>query len=99
MSRLATVVAVGVLAGCASAPAPCPCPEPLPVVAEPEKTERLPDFGKVLGAVVQIKVKVAERAAGARLEEAYEYGTGFFTDERGTVLTSAHVLAAVDDPH
>ena len=41
---------------------------------------------------------MSEKALRGKVEESFEYGTGFFIDERGKILTSAHVLAAVDDP-
>jgi serine protease Do len=56
------------------------------------------DLAGVFGSIVQIKVKVAEKVRRGKVEESFEYGTGFFINERGTILTSAHVLASVDDP-
>jgi len=49
-------------------------------------------------SVVQIRVKVSEQAQADKLKESYEYGTGFFINERGLILTCAHVLSGVDDP-
>jgi serine protease Do len=87
------------LSACASTPPPCKCPEsPRIVPAEPGKDESPLDLAGVFDSIVQIKVKVAEKVRRGKVEESFEYGTGFFINERGTILTSAHVLAAVDDP-
>jgi S1-C subfamily serine protease len=88
-----------VLSACASAPPPCPCPEsPRIIPAEPGREETPLDLAGVFDSIVQIKVKVSEKVRRGKVEESFEYGTGFFIDERGKILTSAHVLAAVDDP-
>lgn len=98
MKNLAIFLCV-LLPNCASTPPPRPCPEsPRIVTTEPGKQERSLDLAGVFGSIVQIKVKVAEKVRRGKVEESFEYGTGFFIDERGTILTSAHVLAAVDDP-
>lgn len=87
------------LSACASTPPPCRCPETVRIVetGSVEKVDPL-DLAGVFGSVVQIKVKVAEKISRGKVEESFEYGTGFFVNERGMILTSAHVLAAVDDP-
>jgi len=82
------------LAGCAGAP-PCPCPELKPQVVQ--KAPEPADLAALFDSVVQIKVKVGERMQRGKLEESFEYGTGFFVNDRGLILTSAHVLAATDD--
>ena len=87
------------LSACASTPPPCKCPEPPRIVqAEPAKEESPLDLLGVFDSIVQIKVKVAEKVRRVKVEESFEYGTGFFINQRGKILTSAHVLAAVDDP-
>ena len=69
--------------------------------AAPQKTQghlrNPPQLEKISRSVVQIKVKVSERMQGGKLVETFEYGTGFFIDARGTILTSAHVVSMVDD--
>jgi serine protease DegQ len=87
------------LCSCATTPPPSECPKPPHKVAvEAGGKERTPDLLGVFGSVVQIKVKVAEKVRRGKVEESFEYGTGFFINERGRILTSAHVLAAVEDP-
>jgi S1-C subfamily serine protease len=96
----AIAIALFVLpASCATTPPPCRCPQPPAIpAAEPAGEERPLDLAGVFDSVVQIKVKVAEKMSRGKVEESFEYGTGFFVDGRGTILTSAHVLAAADDP-
>jgi len=87
------------VSACASTPPPCKCPESPEIVrAEPVTGKNPLDLAGVFDSIVQIKVKVSEKVHRGKVEESFEYGTGFFIDERGTILTSAHVLAAVDDP-
>lgn len=87
------------LASCATTPPPCDCPEPKRIEpAEPKTRGDHLDLSGMFDSVVQIKVKVAEKVRRGKVEESFEYGTGFFIDERGRILTSAHVLAAVEDP-
>ena len=59
---------------------------------------KLLDLTPILQSVVQIKVQVDEQQQAGKLERSYEYGTGFFVDQRGRILTSAHVLGAASDP-
>jgi len=83
------------VAGCATTPV-CPCPEPQP--AHPQPARQPADLKALFDSVVQIKVKVSEQMKAGKLEESFEYGTGFFINDRGLILTSAHVLSASDDP-
>jgi len=98
MKRIVSFLSIlGLLASaCATTGQPCKCPkprQPVPVVIE----ENDLDLEKIFESVVQIKVKVDERMSEGKLEESYEYGTGFFINDRGLILTSAHVMALVDD--
>ena|GEM_PF-2279785 len=98
MKNLAIILSV-FLSACASTPPPCKCPEPVRVVETEEVERQSPlDLAGVFDSIVQIKVKVAEKVSRGKVEESFEYGTGFFISQRGKILTSAHVLAAVDDP-
>jgi len=101
MKRLFVAIgSAGLLLACATAPPPCRCPaQPPPVAqaAQPPAADRLA-LEPLMASVVQIRVKVGERVVAGRREESYEYGTGFFVDERGRILTSAHVLGSIDDP-
>ena len=98
MKYLAVFLCI-LISACASTPPPCKCPEPVRVVeTETVERENPLDLAAVFGSIVQIKVKVSEKVSRGKVAESFEYGTGFFIDERGTILTSAHVLAAVDDP-
>lgn len=92
---VAMILSLGVVTGCATVP-PCKCPELTPptAVTVEKKTLQLADL---VDSVVQIKVKVGERMKEGRLEESFEYGTGFYINDRGLILTSAHVLSVVDD--
>jgi len=82
---------------CATGRQPCRCPEPQPRVSTGDNEDNL-DLERLLRSVVQIRVKVSEQAQADKLKESFEYGTGFFIDERGLILTCAHVLSGVDDP-
>jgi S1-C subfamily serine protease len=101
-TTLAIVVMGCLLAACATTPPPCKCPEfnqaprQDPLAATIAEKEAL-DLDVLLDSIVQIKVKVSEKMRDGKLEESFEYGTGFFINERGLILTSAHVLSVVDD--
>jgi S1-C subfamily serine protease len=95
--------------GCVSAPPACLCPEPLarpepapaPKAAPTLAAAAMPtplDLNPLMASIVQIKVKVGEKVEGGKLSQSFEYGTGFFVNERGKILTSAHVLAVLEDP-
>ena len=90
------------LTACAPPP-PCRCPDAVPARAVPPAP--LPSVARDavdptswMESVVQIQVKVGEKLTEGKLEERFEYGTGFFVNERGRILTSAHVVALADDP-
>ncbi len=85
------------VSACAAGRQPCRCPEPQPRVIASDQKDNL-DLDRLLRSVVQIRVKVSEQAQADKLKESFEYGTGFFIDERGLILTCAHVLSGVDDP-
>lgn len=97
------IASFGLLWACATPPRPCPCPaQPAPVAAaaQPEVAAAPEPLAlePLMDSVVQIRVKVGEQVTAGQREVSYEYGTGFFVDERGRILTSAHVLGAIDDP-
>ena len=54
--------------------------------------------GDALRSIVQLRVKTGEQLSGTQIEERFEYGTGFFIDERGHILTCAHVIAMAEAP-
>jgi putative serine protease PepD len=94
---------VGLAAGCAGTPPPRPCPRPAAPAEQTEQTAVAPRpvppaFATIFRSVVQIKVQVEQKLAAGQVETEYEYGTGFFVDERGRILTSAHVLDGLEDP-
>ncbi len=107
---MAILLAGGLAAACATPLPLCRCPESVARPFEPEpkpepKLEPTPAptpeslaLEPLMKSIVQIKVKVGERVKGGQLEQSFEYGTGFFVNERGRILTSAHVLAVLDDP-
>ncbi len=101
MRRLAGLLGlVGLAAGCASTAPPCPCPPPAEPAAPAAVAPRPvpPAFATIFRSVVQIKVQVEQKMAAGQVETEYEYGTGFFVDQRGRILTSAHVLDGIEDP-
>ncbi|MBN2495521.1 MAG: serine protease, partial [Deltaproteobacteria bacterium] len=85
------------VSGSGCAPPPCRCPDPIASTLPKPLPVAAPPLDAVVGSVVQIKVKVDEQMSSGKLSESYEYGTGFFVDERGRILTSAHVLAGIVD--
>jgi len=101
MNRLAfTIGLCGLLLACATPPPPCPCPvQPPPAAtpAAPSAPDRLA-LEPLMDSVVQIRVKIGAKVVAGQREETYEHGTGFFVNERGRILTSAHVLGTIDDP-
>jgi S1-C subfamily serine protease len=103
MIRLgATLGLCGLLWACATPPPPCPCPtQPPPAAAPaapaPAAQERVA-LEPLMDSVVQIRVRVGGKVVAGQRQETYEYGTGFFVNERGRILTSAHVLGTIDDP-
>lgn len=91
---LLLVLVLGHAYNCSPGTVQCKCPD---LDHQPPRQPAL-TFSELFGSVVQIKVKTEQKTKQTKLYQSYEYGTGFFIDSRGTILTSAHIYKNNFDP-